>query len=206
MGLYDRYILPRMIDMGCGAPPILKQREKVVPLASGRVLEVGMGSGLNLGFYDPARVERVFGLEPSEGMRKRAAERVANAKVDVEWIDLPGEKIPLDDASVDTVLLTFTLCTIPDYEAALAQMKRVLKPGGRLIFCEHGEAPDEDVARWQRRINPFWKLIAGGCNLNRPIPRYLEDAGFSISWLETMYLPNTPRIASFNYWGEAHLA
>lgn len=203
MGLYERYVLPHMIDMGCGAPAILKQREKVVPLAEGRVLEVGMGSGLNLSLYDPGKVELVFGLEPSEGMRRKAQKNLARSPVEVKWLDLPGERAPLDDASIDTVVLTYTLCTISDFRAALSQMRRVLAPGGRLLFCEHGEAPDEPIRRWQNRINPLWRRIAGGCNLNRPIPACIAEAGFEIEKLETMYLPNTPRIAAFNYWGSA---
>ena len=205
MGFYENRVLPFMINKACAGPPILKQREKVVPGAEGRVLEVGMGSGINLPYYDPARVEFVWGLEPSEGMRRLAAERIEAAPFEVKLLDLPGESIPLDDASVDTVLLTFTLCTIPDFRTALAQMRRVLKPGGKLLFCEHGEAPDESVRKWQNRINPLWKRIAGGCNLNRPIPRCLEEAGFVVHDLETLYLPNTPRIAAFNYWGRAAL-
>jgi ubiquinone/menaquinone biosynthesis C-methylase UbiE len=203
MGIYERYVLPFMIDKACGAPAILKQREKVVPHASGRVLEVGMGSGLNLAFYDPNRVEQVFGLEPSQGMRRKAQRNLARSPVKVEWLDLPGEQIPLDDHSVDSVVLTYTLCTIPDFRTALAQMRRVLRPGGRLFFCEHGEAPDPSVQRWQARINPIWKRIGGGCNLNRPIPRCLEEAGFEIEQLDTLYLPETPKVAGFNYWGRA---
>jgi len=203
MGLYERYILPHIIDMSCGAPAISKQREKVVPLAEGRVLEVGMGSGLNLAYYNPDKVDLVFGLEPSEGMRQKARKNLAAAPVEVKWLDLPGEEIPLQDKSVDTVVLTYTLCTIADFRSALAGMRRVLKPGGALLFCEHGEAPDESVRRWQRRINPFWKVIAGGCNLNRPIPENITEAGFTIDKLESMYLPNTPKIAAFNYWGRA---
>jgi len=203
MGFYDRHVLPRMIDLACGTGPVGQQRAKVVPLAEGRVLEVGMGSGLNLPYYDVDKVERVWGLEPSEGMRRRAQENLARSRVEVEWLGLPGERIPLADDSADTVLLTFTLCTIPDFETALAQMRRVLKPGGRLLFCEHGIAPDASVRRWQERINPLWKKLAGGCNLNRPIPDCLEHAGFAIQELETMYVPGTPRVAAFNYWGVA---
>lgn len=203
MGFYERHVLPRMIDLACGTEPVAMQRAKVVPLATGRVLEVGMGSGLNLAHYDAERVEFVWGLEPSEGMRKRARRNLAHSPVEVEWLDLPGEEIPLEDASADTVLLTFTLCTIPDFEVALAQMRRVLKPGGRLLFCEHGEAPDESVQRWQQRLNPLWRKLAGGCNLNRRIPACLEDAGFAIQELDSMYLPGTPKIAAFNYWGVA---
>lgn len=203
MGFYENYILPHMIDWACGQRPIARQREKVVPRAEGRILEIGMGSGLNIPFYDPSRVELVWGLEPSEGMRRRAANRVASAPFEIRWLGLPGEEIPLDDDSADTVLLTYTLCTIPDFRAALAQMRRVLKPGGRLLFSEHGAAPDADVRKWQDRINPAWKRIAGGCNINRDVPRALEDAGFKIHEVDTMYLPKTPRIAAFQYWGYA---
>ncbi|GGD08606.1 class I SAM-dependent methyltransferase [Pyruvatibacter mobilis] len=203
MGFYEKHILPRFLDVACGAKPITYQRRKVVPQAEGRVLEIGMGSGLNLPYYDKAKVEMVFGLEPSEGMRERAAPRVKEAGIPVEFIDLPGEEIPLDANSVDTVLLTYTLCTIPDGIKALEGMARVLKPGGKLIFCEHGKAPDMGVARWQDRINPMWKKIAGGCNLNRPIPDMLAEGGFRIEGMEQMYLPSTPKFAGYNYWGQA---
>jgi ubiquinone/menaquinone biosynthesis C-methylase UbiE len=203
MGLYENYILPKLIDQGCGSPAVLKQREKIIPRASGRVLEVGMGSGLNLPYYDPDQVEFIWGLEPSEGMRRRAQSRLARAAVEVRLLDLPGEEIPLEDSSADTVVLTFTLCTIPDFQRALGQMRRVLKPEGRMLFCEHGEAPDPSVQKWQKRINPIWKRLAGGCNLNRQIPLLLEEAGFEIEEIESMYLPNTPTIAGFNYWGQA---
>jgi ubiquinone/menaquinone biosynthesis C-methylase UbiE len=205
MGFYEDRVLPHMINLACGGRPIERQRLKVVPMAEGRVLEVGMGPGLNIPFYDAERVEMVWGLEPSEGMRRKAEENLAKAPFPVEWLGLPGEQIPLDDKSADTVLLTYTLCTIPDFEAALAQMRRVLKPGGKLIFCEHGRAPDSDanVQRWQDRINPIWKRIAGGCNVNRPVAPMLEGAGFAVRQIETMYLPQTPRFAGFNAWGWA---
>ncbi|MBW2274340.1 MAG: class I SAM-dependent methyltransferase [Deltaproteobacteria bacterium] len=203
MGFYEDRVLPHFIDLACGTGPICKQREKVVPMAEGRVLEIGMGSGHNIPYYDPAKTEMVWGLEPSEGMRLKAQKKLSAAPFEVEWLGLSGEEIPLDTASADTVLLTFTLCTIPDFRAALAQMHRVLKPGGRLVFCEHGAAPDAGVRRWQDRINPLWRRMAGGCNLNRPIPAALEEARFEIRSLETMYLPGSPRIAGFNYWGYA---
>ena len=203
MGFYDDYILPSLIDMGCGTEPISKQRQKVVPQAEGRVLEIGMGSGLNIPFYDTRRVERVWGLEPSLGMRRKAQSRLDKAPFEIEWLSLPSEEIPLEDDSADTVLLTYTLCTIPDMRTALAQMRRVLKPNGKLLFSEHGAAPDPNIRKWQDRINPFWKKIAGGCNVNRDIPTALEDAGFKIQQLDTMYLPSTPKIAAFQYWGLA---
>jgi|TARA_B110000503_G_scaffold12013_3_gene16231 ubiquinone/menaquinone biosynthesis C-methylase UbiE len=203
MSLYDKYVLPRFINCACGTKPIMKQREKVVPLAKGTVLEIGIGTGLNLPFYDASRVARVIGLDPSEESWELAGERAAHLDFEVEFIGLPGEEIPLEDASVDTVLVTFALCTIPDPITALKGMARVLRPGGSLIFCEHGKAPDSNVCKWQDRINPFWKRCAGGCNLNRDIPELLEAGGFAVSELHTGYLPGTPKFAGYNYWGSA---
>lgn len=203
MSFYEENILPHLISLACGAKPITKQREKVVPAAEGRVLEVGMGAGPNLQFYNPAKVSHVFGLEPSIGMRRKARKNVEASPVPVEFIDLPGEEIPLDDNSVDTVVLTYTLCTIPGAVEAVKGMKRVLKPGGKLLFSEHGAAPDEAVARWQRRIEPVWKPIGGGCHLTRRIPDLLRQGGFEIEQLDQIYLPNTPRPMGFNYWGSA---
>jgi len=203
MSFYDQHILPHVIDFACGDKVIMEQRQHVLAAAEGRVLEVGMGSGLNLRYYNPDKVDFVWGLEPSDGMRKKAQKNLQQSPVQVEWLGLPGEEIPLDSHSADTVVLTFTLCTIPEWETALRQMKRVLKPGGKLLFCEHGAAPDEAVARWQNRVNPLWKKIAGGCHLNRNIPELISQAGFSIRELEADYLPKTPRIAGFRYRGFA---
>ena len=203
MGFYDRHVLPRVINCACGAKPIGKQREKIVPQASGTVLEIGIGTGLNLPYYDQSRVDRLIGLDPSEESWELAASRAEQLDFDVEFIGLPGEQIPLDDASVDTVLMTFALCTIPDPETALQGMARVLKPGGRLIFCEHGLAPDAGVRNWQSRLNPLWQRLFGGCNLNRDIPAILANGGFTVSGLEQLYLPSTPRFAGYNYWGSA---
>lgn len=203
MGFYSRHILPRVLNLSCGAEPVRQQRRKVVPLASGRVLEVGIGSGLNLPFYDAARVERVIGLDPAEEMLSYARRKATEVPFEVEYLSLAGEQIPLEADSVDTVLVTYTLCTIADAPAALEGMRRVLKPDGRLIFCEHGRAPDEAVRRWQHRLNPVWKRIGGGCNLDRDIPGLLSAAGFRIETIDTMYLPRVPRFAGFNYWGIA---
>lgn len=203
MSFYEQHILPHVIDLACGDKVIMDERSSLLGAAEGRVLEVGMGSGLNLRYYNPDKVDFVWGLEPSEGMRKKARKNLARSPVQVEWLGLPGEEIPLDNHSADTVVLTFTLCTIPDWEAALKQMHRVLKPGGRLLFCEHGAAPDASVARWQDRINPVWKKVAGGCHLNRRIPELLAQGGFTIGDLQMDYLPKTPRIAGFRYKGYA---
>ncbi len=202
MGLYGKYVLPRVVHLACSARPNMRQREKLVPLASGRVLEVGMGSGLNLSFYDARRVTKVWGLEPSPEMSKMASAAVEAVAFDVEFVSAGGEQIPLDSESFDTVLMTFTLCTIPDAERALREIARVLKRGGQLLFCEHGAAPDAGVRRWQNRINPLWRRLAGGCHLNRDIPGLIRRGGFEITRMDTMYIPGW-RPASFNYWGAA---
>ena len=202
MGLYSKYVLPRVVHLACSTRPKMRQREKLVPLASGRVLEVGMGSGLNLPFYDARRVTKVWGLEPSPEMSKMASAAVEAVAFDVEFVSAGGEQIPLDSESFDTVLMTFTLCTIPDAERALKEIARVLKRGGQLLFCEHGAAPDAGVRRWQNRIDPLWRRLAGGCHLNRDIPGLIRRGGFEITRMDTMYIPGW-RPASFNYWGAA---
>ena len=203
MGFYSHFILPRLLDAAMSTKPIHYQRRKVVPRAEGRVLEVGFGAGHNLPYYDASRVSHIWALEPAGEMRARAARRVASSPISLEFLDLPGEQIPLENDSADTVLITYTLCSIPDVMAALGQMRRVLKPSGRMIFCEHGEAPDENVRKWQRRLTPAWKVIGGGCHLNRAIPKLIRDGGFRVDDIETMYLPGTPHFAGFNYWGSA---
>lgn len=202
MGLYDTYVLPHLIKVACGSDDVAEQRRKVVPLATGRVLELGMGPALNLPFYNRANVELVWGLEPSEAMRRKAAPALEASDLDVRWIGAGGEDIPLDDHSVDTVVLTYTLCSITDAEAALAQMRRVLRPGGRLLFSEHGEAPDAWVRAWQHRIDPVWTRLAGGCHITRPIPRMIELAGFDFVEVQSGYRPG-PKVSSFHSWGVA---
>ncbi|MFT3727498.1 MAG: class I SAM-dependent methyltransferase [Terricaulis sp.] len=206
MSFYARHILPVVINCACGAKPIRYQRKKIVPRAEGVVLELGFGSGLNLPYYDAARVSRVYALEPEEGMLARARKVASTAAVPVEILPERAEEISLKPASVDTVLVTYALCTIPDAVAALQGARRVLKPGGKLLFCEHGLAPDERVQRSQRSVEPIWKRIAGGCHLSRNIPDLVAQGGFQIDDIETMYLPSTPRFAAYNYWGAAHAA
>lgn len=201
--LYDRLILPRLLTCACASPPMMKQRAKIVPLASGRVLELGVGMGLNLSFYDLAKVTRVDGVDPSFELRAQAQAAPHDPRLSVEIREGTAEALPYEDASFDTVVCTFTLCSVHTPTAALQEARRVLKPSGRFLFCEHGLAPDADVAKWQRRIEPLWKRIAGGCHLSRPIARAIETQGFEVEWMDSMYLPGTPRFAGWNEWGGA---
>ncbi|MBT4832767.1 MAG: class I SAM-dependent methyltransferase [Porticoccaceae bacterium] len=203
MGFYDKYILPHFLNCACGSKPILYQREKVVPMAEGLVLEVGIGSGLNIPFYDSSKVDKILGLDPSEELNRMALKVAADKGIPVEFILGGAEAIPLPDNHVDTVLVTYTMCTIPEVATANKEILRVLKPQGKMIFCEHGLAPDANVSKWQNRIDPYWGKIAGGCHLNRNIPALITEAGFKIESMEQMYLPSTPRFAGYNYWGTA---
>lgn len=206
MGLYDRYVLPHVIDFSCGSAPVRERRSRVVPRAQGRVLEVGAGSGRNLEHYDRSKVEELIALDPSPELRGKAERRAQRAGLDVRWLGLEAEAIPLDDASVDTVVITFTLCTIDDVAAALAEMRRVLRPDGELLFAEHGRAPDASVARLQRRLNPGWRLVSGGCRLDRDIPGLLHAAGFATPDLEAAYMPGIPKFSGYTYAGSARLS
>lgn len=194
---YQRHIEPALVSLACGARPIAKVRREVVPYAAGRVLEIGFGSGHNLPYYDQTKIERLYALEPSEEMRARAARRLERSPLDVEILGLKAEQIPLDAASVDAVVMTFTLCTIPEPRRALAELRRVLKPGGALYFAEHGLAPDVGVARWQSRLNGVWGKLAGGCHLNRDISALIAEAGFRPEAVAADYLPHAPKFASF---------
>jgi ubiquinone/menaquinone biosynthesis C-methylase UbiE len=200
---YDRHIMPALIGCACASRPIMKQRAKVVPLASGRTLELGIGGGLNLAFYDPAKVSAVLGVDPSAELRARAVEAPRAEGLSVEVLEGTAEALPFDAGSFDSVVCTFTLCSVHTPARALAEARRVLKPGGRLFFCEHGLAPDSEVSRWQGRVEPVWKRLAGGCHLTRPIGSAIAAAGFRLEDSQTMYLPKTPRILGWNEWGVA---
>ena len=202
MNLYDRYVLPRMIDFACGMGAVMKTRAQIVPLASGRVLEIGIGTGLNLSFYDATKVSEIIGVDPAVDMSKLARERAAKISIPVKTIALELGQIQTEDDSFDSIVCTFTLCTIPDAVAALKEMRRVLKPGGKLLFSEHGLAPDAPVVRWQNRITPIWKPLAGGCHLNRDIPALINAGGFTIQQLETSYLKG-PKPMTWVYRGWA---
>lgn len=198
MSLYDKYVLSPMIDRMCGTREVMDVRREVVPQAEGVVLELGMGSGLNLGLYDADRVSRVVGVDPGVDITALARRRMEAAPFEVELLGLSGEAVPADDHSFDSAVVTFTFCTIPNVYRALAEVRRLLKPGGRLLFAEHGLAPDPAIARWQRRINPLWKSLAGGCHITRDTVRLLEDGGFRIlPGLAQSHAMEGPRIATW---------
>lgn len=198
---YERHLLPHLLDWACGVSLFGRQRQKLIPLAHGRVLEVGLGTGRNLPFYDRQRVSQVVGVDPALSLHPIARRRVAASGLDVELMGLSAERLPAPDASFDTVVSTWTLCSIPDPVAALREMRRVLKPGGQLLFSEHGLAPEPGVARWQTRLQPYWKPLAGGCHLDRDIPALLAEAGFACD-VQQRYLWG-PRVLSYHYWGGA---
>ena len=202
MGIYDKYVLPKLVHHACSHNPATRQREKIIPLAKGRVLEIGIGTGWNIPFYDTQKVTHLWGLDPSAEMWAIAQKNINGHHLDAEFIQSGAESIPLDNNSADTVIMTYTMCTIPEVRAAMDEIRRVLKPGGKLIFCEHGKAPHESARRWQNRLNPVWSKLSGGCNLNRPVPELLEQSGFKSDDMQAMYLPGW-KPAAFNYWGTA---
>jgi ubiquinone/menaquinone biosynthesis C-methylase UbiE len=203
MGLYAEHILPRILNFAMGMPFIGEERRKCLRGVSGRVLEVGFGAGHNLPYY-PDRVEKVVAIDPSTVSAKLAQKRIRQAPFPVEYLSLKGEEIPAEDATFDSVVSTFTLCTIPDVSAALQQLRRVLKAEGRFFFVEHGRSADPAVQRWQDRLNPLQKALCGGCNLNRDIEKLIMDAGFEIVALEK-YDGKGPKISSHFYRGVARL-
>jgi ubiquinone/menaquinone biosynthesis C-methylase UbiE len=201
MGFYNNVILPRLCHLVMRNRSLVPYRERVIASAEGRVLEIGIGSGLNLPFYGP-HVREIVGLEPAPrliAMARQVAERIP---MPVTFMEESAAAIPLDDNAVDTVVMTWTLCTIPQADRALSEMRRVLKPNGRLLFVEHGLAPDDGVRRWQDWLTPAWKRISGGCHLNRPIQSMIESAGFRFGRLQTAYMPG-PKPMSFIYEGSA---
>jgi ubiquinone/menaquinone biosynthesis C-methylase UbiE len=202
MGFYDDRVLPHIIDIVCGTKNERPHRERVASGLHGDVVEIGFGSGLNVPFY-PAQVRRVAAVEPADVGWKIAGKRIAASPVTIERSGLDGQHLPFEDDTFDTALSTWTLCTIPDVAQALAEVRRVLKPGGTFHFVEHGLAPDAAVARWQRRLDPLEQRLAGGCHFTRDIPTLIEDAGFRIKELDRFYAKGAPRFAGSYFLGVA---
>lgn len=202
MGLYEKHILPHLIDLACGAPELTPYRQTVVSQARGTVLEIGFGSGLNLPLL-PAAVERVLAVDPSGTARKIGRKRIAAATCAVDFVGLDAERIAAATGSADCALSTFTLCTIEDVAGALREVRRILKPGGAFLFVEHGRAPDPRTSRWQDRMNGLQRRLCGGCNLNRDIASLVRDAGFTLRDLDMGYVPGLPRTHAYLYTGVA---
>ena len=200
---YEKFVLPKVLDVCCSTKPITYQRNKIVPNAEGTILEIGIGSGLNIPYYQKSNIKKIYGLDPSPELCEMAKKAAHNNEIKIDFLIEGAEEIKLPSQSIDTVLITYTLCSIPNPNDALKEMKRVLKHDGKILFCEHGAAPDLNVFKWQNRINPFWGKLFGGCNINRDIPSIIINSGFKINNLEQMYLPSTPKIVGYNYWGSA---
>jgi SAM-dependent methyltransferase len=203
MSFYRNSIYPHIVAMLGNPEPIQKIRQQIIPLALGTVLEVGVGPGVNFPYYDPAKVSKVYALEPNPGMRGSAEKQRRRTELDVEFLDLPGERIPLPEASVDTAVSTFTLCTIPGVADAIQGIARVLRPGGQFLFFEHGLSPDVRVRRWQERTEPFFQWAFEGCHVTRDIPALIKQGGFGIERMKTGYLARFPKSGSYYFWGVA---
>mgnify|MGYP001273905723 FL=1 len=203
MSFYEKKILPKVLDLLCGSSPINYQRKKIVPKVSGNVLEIGIGSGLNLPHYNVSNISNITALDPAEELTDIAKKRISELDLDIDVINCGAEEIPLESKSFDSILVTYTLCSIENLDDSMKEIRRVIKDDGTLFFCEHGIAPDLKTKNWQNRINPIWKRLMGGCNINRDIPEIISNSKLEIVDLETMFLPGTARIAGFNYWGTA---
>jgi ubiquinone/menaquinone biosynthesis C-methylase UbiE len=202
LGFYQRRILPRLIHVGMRQKQLAPLRERLVAGTRGRVLELGIGSGLNLPFY-PRELDLLLGLDPSRELLEMARRQITWVHFPVELTEGRAEDIPLDDAAVDHVVMSWTLCSVANPLRVLAEVRRVLRPGGSLLFVEHGRAPEPRAARWQDRLTPVWRRLAGGCHLNRPIDRLVERAGLHLVELETGHMIKGPRFATFHYRGRA---
>lgn len=203
IGWWDRHVVPRLICCACAQGQVMKLRSKIVPFAQGRVCEIGCGGGINFGFYDADRVTSLSGIDPSPELLNASHEAAHPLPFATDLREGVGEALPFDAAAFDTVVTTFTLCSVADPTAVLREIRRVLKPGGTALFIEHGGAPDPSVAQWQRRIEPVWKRIAGGCHLTRPISASYAAAGFAVERDGAHYMPDTPRFAGWVEYGAA---
>jgi ubiquinone/menaquinone biosynthesis C-methylase UbiE len=203
MPFYKDRVYPHLVTMLGNPKPIREVRQRILPLAEGIVLEIGVGPGVNFVHYDPAKVSKVYALEPNPGMIRMAEQQRRRTELDVEFLDLPGEHIPLGDGSIDTVVSTFTLCTIPGVVEAIRGIRRVLRPDGKFIFFEHGLSPDPRVRRWQEWSEPLFHLAFEGCHVTRDIPSLIREGGFQIEQMDTAYLAPFPKSGSHCWWGTA---
>jgi len=203
MSFYKDRVYPHIVTVLGNPKPIQKIRQQIIPLAQGTVLEVGVGPGVNFSYYDPTKVSEIYALEPNPGMVLRAENQRRRTKLDIKFLDVPGEQIPLPDGSVDTVVSTFTLCTIPGVADAIRGIARVLRPGGQFLFFEHGLSPDIRVRRWQERTEPFFQWAFEGCHVTRDIPALIEEGGFRVDRMETGCLARFPKSGSYYFWGVA---
>ena len=202
---YEKYVLPKIINCACGTKPILIQRQKIVPSASGVILEIGVGSGVNIPYYSNSNVKKLIGLDLQQDNWDQPYKIAKKSNISIDLLQGDGEELPIPNNSIDTVLITYTMCTIPNVQRTLAEIKRVLNSEGKLLFCEHGLAPDKNVQKWQNKLNPIWKKCLGGCNLNRNIPELVLKSGFSFESINEMYIPSTPKFVGYNYWGAAKI-
>jgi len=202
MSLYEKYFLPKMLDFCCGMEGFQNKRSQIVPFAYGRILEIGIGSGLNFDYYNFDIVEEIVGVDPAVSSVAMAKSRASKFNSKISFIESSAESIDLESSSFDCVVIAYSLCTIPDPLKALSETKRLLKPNGSLFFMEHGLAPEENIQKWQHRLTPGWKKIAGGCNLNRNIEELIKEGGFQFKELKKKYIKG-PKITAFQYYGEA---
>ncbi len=202
---WNRIMVPKLIGCACAQPQIMKARSRIVPQSSGDVLELGCGGGINMQFYDPAKITSFSGLDPSPGLLERSLQAAQEKGMRADIRGGIGEDMPFADASFDTLLVTFTLCSVDNQAQVLSEMRRVLRPGGKILFLEHGAAPDADVQKWQRRIEPIWSRIGGNCHLTRAVTGAYQAAGFAIAHADKNYMPKTPRAFGWIEWGEARI-
>jgi ubiquinone/menaquinone biosynthesis C-methylase UbiE len=202
---WERVMMPKLIGCACAQPQIMKARSRIVPQAAGDVLELGCGGGINMPFYEPAKIKSFSGLDPSAALLERSREAAQTMGMTADIRGGLGEAMPFADACFDTILVTFTLCSVDDQMQVLREMRRVLRPEGKVLFLEHGSAPDANVRKWQRRIEPVWKRIGGNCHLTRAISGAYEAAGFKTAHDDKGYMPKTPKPFGWIEWGEARL-
>ena len=200
--LYNRYVCPHVINLAMQTKPFRRQREKVIPQASGRVLEIGIGSGLNLDFYDKSKITEIFAVEPDSILLEKAKIKANQNNISLNIQKLTAELLPFENGTFDTVVSTYTMCSIYELDSTMIELKRVLKNDGSFIFSEHGKAPDSNIYKWQKRLNPIQKRIGGGCHLDKDIPKIITNSDFKLQELNSMYIPG-PRFLSYHYWGRA---